>query len=109
MVSHTPSSQVTALIADTDHPRLLPDLPGSIGINTCVSGDCSLPGETLIATTTCQTAVTVFSVDYDAPQAYTESVKEHLEYTVLDKMNTAPGSYKKKREWTPRGRSARAE
>lgn len=42
-----------------------------------------------------------FSVDYDAPQAYTQSTKEHLEYTVLGKMNTAPGSYK--REWKPRG------
>jgi 5'-nucleotidase len=97
------------LTADTNIFRWSSDLPGSIGINTCVSGDCSLPGETLVATTTCQTAVTVFSVDYDAPQGYTESVKEHLEYTVLDKMNTAPGSYKKKREWTPRGRSVRAE
>ena len=66
-----------------------------------------MPGETLIATTTCQTAVTVFSVDYTAPQAYTDSVKEHLEYTVLGKLNTSPGSYKK-REWTPRGRSSQA-
>ncbi|KAJ9112729.1 hypothetical protein QFC22_006231 [Naganishia vaughanmartiniae] len=79
------------------------DLAGASGINNCVSGDCSLPGETLISTTTCMSTVTAFSVDYDAPQAYTESVKEHLEYTVLNKLNTAPGSYKK-REWQPRGK-----
>ncbi|KAJ9112643.1 hypothetical protein QFC19_000663 [Naganishia cerealis] len=47
--------------------------------------------------------VTAFSVDYDAPEAYTASTKEHLEYTVLNKLNTAPGSYKK-REWQPRGK-----
>jgi hypothetical protein len=45
-----------------------------------------------------------FSVDYDAPQAYTAATKAHLEYTVLGKMNTAPGSYK--REWKPRGGGA---
>ncbi|KAJ9095237.1 hypothetical protein QFC21_005603 [Naganishia friedmannii] len=101
------------------------DLAGASGINNCVTGDCDLPGETLISTTTCMTTVTVsvclflsakeeqaahalttsqaFSVDYDAPQAYTASTKEHLEYTVLNKLNTAPGSYKK-RDWQPRGK-----
>ncbi|GHJ89495.1 hypothetical protein NliqN6_5897 [Naganishia liquefaciens] len=80
------------------------DLAGSPGVNTCINGDCSLPSETSIATTTCMSSVTAFSVDYDSPQAYTAKTKEHLEYTVLGKMNTAPGSYK--REWVPRGRGA---
>ncbi|KAJ9119363.1 hypothetical protein QFC24_005834 [Naganishia onofrii] len=79
------------------------DLAGASGINNCVTGDCSLPGETLIATTTCMSSVTAFSVDYDAPQAYTASTKEHLEYTVLNKLNTDVGTYK--RDWQPRGKS----
>lgn len=39
------------------------------GLNTCLSGDCSLPGETayLAEDTTCKASVSVFSVDYDAP------------------------------------------
>ncbi|KAI5448977.1 hypothetical protein NCC49_005710 [Naganishia albida] len=77
------------------------DYENSPGINTCISGDCWLRGETEVATRTCMSSVTAFSVDYDAPQAYTQATKEHLEYTVLGKMNTAPGSYK--REWKPRG------
>ncbi|KAI9755899.1 MAG: hypothetical protein M4579_004113 [Chaenotheca gracillima] len=36
------------------------------GLNTCINGDCSLPGDTDIVKT-CQTAVSVFTVDYDAP------------------------------------------
>lgn len=87
---------------------LLLDLADSPGVNTCITGDCSLPGETDIIANTCQSSVSVFSVDYDAPQDITQSVKEHLDYTVLGKLNTSPGSYKK-REWTPRGRSVKAE
>ncbi|KAJ9100869.1 hypothetical protein QFC20_005358 [Naganishia adeliensis] len=71
------------------------DYVNSPGINTCINGDCALRGETEVATQTCMSSVTAFSVDYDAPQAYTQATKEHLEYTVLGKMNTAPGSYKR--------------
>lgn len=39
----------------------------SKSINTCINGDCSLPGETLIVNGGCQSSVTVFTVDYDAP------------------------------------------
>jgi 5'-nucleotidase len=37
------------------------------GANQCINGDCSLPGETAILNTGCQTSVSVFTVDYDAP------------------------------------------
>jgi 5'-nucleotidase len=36
------------------------------GINACINGDCSLPGETNVITT-CSVAVSVFTTDYDAP------------------------------------------
>lgn len=36
------------------------------GANTCVNGDCSLPRESSVITK-CQTAVTLFTIDYDAP------------------------------------------
>lgn len=39
----------------------------SPGTNQCINGDCSLPGETDILATGCQSAVSVFTVDYDAP------------------------------------------
>jgi len=37
------------------------------GTNQCINGDCSLPGETTILNAGCQSAVSVFTVDYDAP------------------------------------------
>jgi 5'-nucleotidase len=39
----------------------------SPGANTCINGDCSLPGETDILNAGCQSSVSVFTVDYDAP------------------------------------------
>jgi 5'-nucleotidase len=38
------------------------------GLNTCVNGDCSLPGETEVVDGGCYGAVSVFTIDYDAPQ-----------------------------------------
>ena len=37
------------------------------GANTCINGDCSLPGETTVVDSGCFSSVTVFTVDYDAP------------------------------------------
>ncbi|VUC29605.1 unnamed protein product [Clonostachys rosea] len=37
------------------------------GVNQCINGDCSLPGETLVVNGGCQSAVSFFTVDYDAP------------------------------------------
>lgn len=39
----------------------------SRGANVCINGDCSLPGETVVVNGGCQSSVTVFTVDYDAP------------------------------------------
>ena len=36
------------------------------GLNTCINGDCSLPGETNVVKK-CQSSVSVFTTDYDAP------------------------------------------
>ncbi|KAI7003950.1 hypothetical protein KC355_g8962 [Hortaea werneckii] len=37
------------------------------GINACINGDCSLPGETEVVEDSCYGAVSVFTVDYSAP------------------------------------------
>lgn len=37
------------------------------GVNICINGDCSLPGETEVIESGCRSAVSVFTVDYDAP------------------------------------------
>ncbi|EHY55841.1 hypothetical protein HRR83_006775 [Exophiala dermatitidis] len=37
------------------------------GLNTCINGDCSLPGETDVVDDGCSVAVSVFSIDYTAP------------------------------------------
>ena len=39
----------------------------SSGINTCINGDCGLPGETDVVDSGCFSSVSVFTVDYDAP------------------------------------------
>ena len=39
----------------------------SPGLNTCINGDCSLPGETTVVASGCYSSVSVFTVDYDAP------------------------------------------
>lgn len=41
--------------------------PNGVGGNTCINGDCSLPGETTILASGCQSSVSVFTVDYNAP------------------------------------------
>ena len=39
----------------------------SEGVNRCINGDCSLPGETPIVDDGCAASVSVFTIDYDAP------------------------------------------
>ncbi|KAH8670224.1 5'/3'-nucleotidase sure [Tricladium varicosporioides] len=39
----------------------------SEGTNSCINGDCSLPGEQDILNAGCQSSVSIFTVDYDAP------------------------------------------
>ncbi|KAG8531725.1 uncharacterized protein KY384_003357 [Bacidia gigantensis] len=50
------------------------------GLNTCINGDCSLPGETTVVNgPNCESSVSVFTVDYDAPSTKaTAAVREGL-------------------------------
>jgi 5'-nucleotidase len=50
----------------------------SAGLNTCYNGNCSEPGESVVVTT-CQSAVSIFTVDYDAPNStLTQQVSQKL-------------------------------
>ena len=49
----------------------------SPGENQCYNGDCSLPGESIVVTS-CMTAVTIFTVDYDAPKNGQTAMVEQL-------------------------------
>ncbi|KXS93752.1 hypothetical protein AC579_18 [Pseudocercospora musae] len=47
------------------------------GGNQCINGDCSLPGETDILNSGCQSSISVFTVDYDAPIARSQTDIRH--------------------------------
>ncbi|KAI9709866.1 MAG: hypothetical protein M1812_007574 [Candelaria pacifica] len=48
------------------------------GANTCINGECSLPSESTVLSK-CQTSVTLFTIDYDAPiDNQKVSQKSHL-------------------------------
>ena len=50
------------------------------GLNKCINGDCKLPGETTVVEGGCYTSVSVFTVDYDAPNSRdTKKVRASLE------------------------------
>ena len=48
------------------------------GVNACINGDCSLPGETTVVDG-CFSSVSVFTVDYDAPNPGSKKVRKLLE------------------------------
>ncbi|KAJ1038512.1 hypothetical protein NDA10_004789 [Ustilago hordei] len=51
----------------------------SDGVNACISGDCSLPGETdVVENGQCQASASIYSVDYDAPTNATADVVSAL-------------------------------
>lgn len=53
------------------------------GVNACVNGDCSLPGETEVVNAGCYGSVSVFSIDYTASWSSAESgVRAKLESVV---------------------------
>lgn len=55
------------------------------GVNTCINGDCKLPGETTVVNSGCNSAVSVFTVDYDAPETKaTKKVMKSLTPLVKD-------------------------
>lgn len=50
------------------------------GLNQCINGDCTLPGETEVVDGGCYGAVSVFTVDYTAPQSLSDyRVRSKLE------------------------------
>lgn len=53
--------------------------PYAAGVNTCVNGDCSLPGETYVVENG-GISVSVYTIDYTAPSTeYTKSIMSRLE------------------------------
>ena len=69
------------------------------GANTCINGDCSLPGETLVVNGGCASSVSLFTVDYDAPTSHnTTAVRKSLEPLVQYQNSTT--SLLKKRDQT---------
>ncbi|KAK5994804.1 Acid phosphatase [Cladobotryum mycophilum] len=52
--------------------------PYAAGINACINGDCSLPGETYAQANGAVT-ISIYTVDYDAPNSeYTKSITERI-------------------------------
>jgi 5'-nucleotidase len=55
------------------------------GINECINGNCTLPGESTVVNNYCQTSVSVFTINYDAPSnAATKGVDASLAGVVVD-------------------------
>ncbi|KAK2616216.1 hypothetical protein QQS21_000848 [Conoideocrella luteorostrata] len=53
--------------------------PYAAGVNACVNGDCSLPGETYVVENG-QVSVSIYITDYDAPKSlYTESIAKRIQ------------------------------
>lgn len=52
------------------------------GLNTCINGDCSLPGETTEVEKGCRAAVSIFSTDYDAPKSSSSKTSDHLNIAI---------------------------
>ena len=61
----------------------------SAGANTCINGDCSLPGETNVLDSGCSSSVSVYTVDYDAPNPGSGKVRKLLEPLVKYQNATA--------------------
>lgn len=54
------------------------------GVNACINGDCSLPGETEVVDSGCYGSVSVFTIDYSAPAGDLEkTVRAKLAEVVL--------------------------
>lgn len=75
------------------------DTPAN-GINTCINGDCSLPGETVVVGSGCFSSVSVFTTDYDAPNcAGSKNVRPLLQPLVQyqnSTKNSTGGPYKRR-------------
>lgn len=65
----------------------------SAGANTCINGDCALPGETDVVGGGCFSSVSVFTVDYDAPSSGSRKVRKLFE-PLVKYQNATVGSKK---------------
>ena len=53
--------------------------PYAAGVNACVNGDCTLPGETYVVENG-GVSISVYSVDYTAPKGdYTKGIMERIQ------------------------------
>ena len=53
------------------------------GLNVCLNGDCSLPGETnVINRDDCSATISIYSVDYDAPSTSLQHAKPAIDQAV---------------------------
>ncbi|KAF6240920.1 hypothetical protein HO173_000712 [Letharia columbiana] len=77
------------------------------GANTCINGDCALPGETTIVNSGCFSSVSVFTVDYDAPNPGSEKTRKLLEPLVQRRNATANSTVTSRRLRARANRSAR--
>lgn len=77
------------------------------GANTCINGDCSLPGETNILSSGCFSSVTVFTVDYDAPNPGSQKVRKLFEPLVKYQNTTTNSTVGSKKLRARSNRSAR--
>ena len=81
------------------------------GLNTCINGDCGLPGETVVVNDgNCRSSVSVFTVDYDAPTTgQTDTVRGGLLPLVEFQGNgTGGGNHTKRAERLRSGRYFRS-
>ena len=66
----TGGAQVAKAVYDVAKNTFSFGITDAPGANVCINGDCRLPGETGVLATGCNAAVSIFSVDYDAPVGY---------------------------------------
>ena len=79
----------------------------SAGANTCINGDCSLPGETDVVNSGCFSSVSVFTVDYDAPNPGSRKVRKVFEPLVKYQNATTISTVSSRKVRARSNRSAR--
>ncbi|KAF2807008.1 acid phosphatase precursor [Mytilinidion resinicola] len=74
--------------------------PQAAGINSCINGDCSLPGETYVVEGG-GVSVSIFTVDYDAPlNPYTTMVYNKLDGIVANATTPSRRKFKRSSVYT---------
>ncbi|KAM7200601.1 acid phosphatase precursor [Rhypophila sp. PSN 637] len=98
--------------ADTNKAVPNPDIPGTFtwanieplapGVNACINGNCTLPGETYVVNTLGLVSLSLYTVDYTAPESEeTEEVVQWFTHgNVFTTSVKAPLIYKHSRRFT---------